>query len=310
MRDVDGAGQSPAARDSDAQAVMVESGTESEFSAAAQTAWRTYFPGLEHDPGQLLTSAEERRLARRIALGDNEARQQLIAANYRLVFHVVSRFRNLGVPLEDLIQEGNLGLIEAVDRFDPARGCRFNTYALLWIRGAVMRAASRLRAGMSVSERLAQSAARLRREEEVLAQELLRQPTAEELGRRVGMTAQQVDEARQMSRTPNSLESMESDDGRAVEEWLLPANDPTAADHVVRSELQVTISRSLQVLTPREREVLRLRFGLDADEPRSLAEVGRVLDISRQRARELEQSALRRLRSETAQDFGLAAAGD
>lgn len=277
-----------------------------EFAMAAATAWRTYHPeGDEYDT-DVLTPLQERVLARRIAQGDEDARRQLIAANYRLVFHVVSKFRHTGVPIEDLIQEGNLGLIEAVDRFDPGRGCRFNTYALLWIRGAVMRAANRLRAVMAVPERMAQTAARLRREEDVLAQELLRQPTSDEVAGRVGLSPERVEEARAVLRPAGSLDSPDSEDGRPPVEWLVSPDEPQVDDLLVRAALREAVAQGMDRLTPREREVVRLRYGLDTDEPRSLAEVGRALSISRQRARELEQSALRRLRHEPPTGFAIA----
>lgn len=282
----------------------------SEFALAAAAAWRTYYPGSDVGGESLLTLAEERVLARRAKAGDREARRHLIEANHRLVFHVVSRFRHTGVPLEDLIQEGNLGLIEAVDRFDLARGCRFNTYALLWIRGAVLRAATRLRPVMSVPERLAQTAARLRREEEVLTQELGRTPNAEEVGTRVGLSAEQVEEARRVVPVTSSLDGLEGEEGRSPDEWLLPSLEPSALERVALTDLRREVASGLELLTPRERDVLRLRYGLDTDEARSLAEVGRALSISRQRARELEQSALRRLRARPGWGQTLAQAGD
>ncbi|MBI2297925.1 MAG: RNA polymerase sigma factor RpoD/SigA [Armatimonadetes bacterium] len=280
-----------------------------EFAKAAATAWRTYHPGGDECATEVLTAEQERALARRVVHGDPEARRQLISANYRLVFHVVSKFRHTGVPLEDLIQEGNVGLIEAVDRFDAQRGCRFNTYALLWIRGAVLRAANRLRGVVPIPERMAQAAARLRREEEVLAQELLRQPTADEVGGRLGLASERVEEARHLLRPLSSLDSAESDDGRTSEAWTVPSPDPGADERLVLADLQAALEEGMLRLTPRERDVLRLRYGLDTDEPRSLAEVGRALSISRQRARELEQSALRRLRGNPTAGM-LAAAGD
>lgn len=285
-------------------------GGGSEFATAAAVAWRTYHPGGDLGTTSILTPDEERVLARRIAHGDEEARRELITANYRLVFHVVSRFRHTGVPIEDLIQEGNLGLIEAVDRFDPRRGCRFNTYALLWIRGAVLRAATRLRPLMPVPERLAQAASRMRREEDLLAQELMRQPTCDEVADRIGLSTARVEETRHLLRRPTSLDTPDSEDSRPADDWLVADNDPEMGARLARADVARAVAEGLEQLTPREREVLRLRFGLDTDDPRSLAEVGRVLDISRQRARELEQSALRRLRSKPPTSLCLAAAGD
>lgn len=282
-----------------------------EFTAAAAAAWRTYHPETDDIPGQLLTADQERDLARRIRAGDEEARRQLIAANYRLVFHVVSRFRYTGVPLEDLIQEGNVGLIEAADRFDEARGCRFNTYALLWIRGAVLRAVTRLREVIPVPERVAQAAVRLRRDEDELAQELQRLPSIDELSDRTGLPAQRVEAARHLLRTTSLQEACDPEEGRPAEEWMLASDEPSAPETLAQRQLARLIAGSLEQLTPRERDVVRLRFGLDTDEPRSLAAVGRSLRISRQRARELEQSALRRLRAATPRDLGwAAAAGD
>lgn len=299
-----------AVEDDEAEPLDVRAQAGSEFSTAAAVAWRTYHPDGRHPSRRILSTREERLLARRIAMGDDEARRELISANYRLVFHVVSRFRNTGVPIEDLIQEGNLGLIEAVDRFDPDRGCRFNTYALLWIRGAVLRASTRLRALMPVPERMAQAASRMRREEDQLAQELGRQPTAEEVADRLGASAQRVEETWHLLRPTGSLDAAEGDEGRSADEWLPSTADPAVDALMAQADLRRAVDEGLRQLTPREQEVLRLRFGLDTDQPRSLAEVGRAMDISRQRARELEQSALRRLRSRPPVGIDIALAGD
>jgi RNA polymerase primary sigma factor len=158
---------------------------------------------------------------------------------------------------------------------------------------------------------MAQTAARLRREEEVLTQELGRQPSAEEVASRVGVSAEQVEEARRLAPATSSLDGVETDEGRPPEEWLLPSTDPAVEEKMALEDLRREINDGMVLLTPREQDVLRLRYGLDTDEPRSLAEVGRALAISRQRARELEQSALRRLRHRPFFGLGLAPqAGD
>ena len=268
----------------------------SEFARATAAAWRSYYPGEVHDNAPVLSSAEEQALAQRVAEGDQQARSRLIEANHRLVFHVVSAFRRSGVPIEDLIQEGNLGLIEAVDRFDLHRGCRFNTYAILWIRGAVLRAALRQRTLVDVPERTAQAAARARKSHDELAAKLRREPSNAEVAARCGLSERQVDDLLRHVPTPGSLETLDAVDSTTPDEWLYTTEQRNPLDSIALQELHNHLLEGLKHLTEREREVIYLRYGLNDDEPHSLADVGRMLSISRQRARELEQNGLRRLR--------------
>jgi len=271
----------------------------SEFQEVASAAWQNYEHTLEEggDLNHLLSPEEELELARRCAHGDRAARQRLIEANYRLVFRVVSRYRHSGVPLEDLIQEGNLGLIEAVDRFDYRQAHRFSTYALLWIRGAVLRALHKLRPSVTVPQRVSTSAQKVWRTEEMLSQELQRRPTVSELARRCGLSEERVEELRNLPHYWVSLDlPVDEEEQTSLGEMLLPEEEPSLEDLVLREDLRQELEADLSRLPPREATILRLRFGLDNDEPKTLAEIGRQFNLSRQRVREIELTALRHLR--------------
>jgi RNA polymerase primary sigma factor len=245
---------------------------------------------------RLLTAAEEVELAMQIEAGSQQARRHLIEANLRLVVSVARRYSSSGLPLLDLVQEGNIGLMRAVEKFDYRRGFKFSTYATWWIRQAISRAvadkARTIRLPVHVGERHSQ----LLRITRTLSQELGREPTDEEVAAAAGLKVEQVRSLRMAAREPVSLDLPigDEDGGRLgdIIEDASPGPERTVTVSVVRSEIESILT----ALTPRERRVIQLRFGLVDDHQRTLEEVGRRLGVTRERARQIETTALRRLR--------------
>lgn len=247
---------------------------------------------------RLLTRDEEIDLARRIERGDAEARQTLIDANHRLVFSVVNKYRYSGVPLEDLVQEGFLGLIQAADKFDYRRNCRFSTVATIWIRAHVLQAIQNLRPLVHVPQRVANAAKRLWRASEELTHELQRKPNADELAAKLNLESERVEDLGRISQDWLSLDEPIGDEGDTVMlEMLSDAEHTTPAAEAVRSCLREQLTNAMKRLTDREQQVLRLRFGLDDGQERTLDEIGRHFDLTRQRIKEIETAALSKLRN-------------
>jgi RNA polymerase primary sigma factor len=245
---------------------------------------------------RLLTAAEEVELAMQIEAGSDHARRRLTEANLRLVVSVARRYTSSGMPLLDLVQEGNIGLMRAVEKFDHRRGFKFSTYATWWIRQAISRAvadkARTIRLPVHVGERYSQ----LLRTTRTLTQELGRDPTEEEIARAAGLRVDQVRSLVSAAREPVSLEvPIGDDDGGRLGDLIedaAPGPEETAAAEALRLEIETLLT----ALTPRERRVLQLRYGLVDDHQRTLEEVGRRLGVTRERARQIEATALRRLR--------------
>jgi len=247
---------------------------------------------------RLLTREEEISLARRIEAGDQDARQSLIDANHRLVFSVVNKYRYSGVPLEDLVQEGFLGLITAADKFDYRRGCRFSTVATIWIRAHVLQAIQNLRPLVHVPQRVANAAKRLWRANEELTHELHRKPLPEELAQKLSLESERVEDLTRISTDWLSLDEPVGEDGdTAMVEMLADTQETAPAKAAVLSCLRTQLSSAMQRLTEREQLVLRLRFGLDDGQERTLDEIGRQFDLTRQRIKEIETAALTKLRT-------------
>jgi RNA polymerase primary sigma factor len=246
--------------------------------------------------GALLTREEERELARRKDAGDEAAKKRLIESNLRLVMAITRNYTKADVPLLDLIQEGNLGLIRAVEKFDYRLGYKLSTYATWWIRQAITRALADQGRTIRLPVHVADQVRRLLRSRRQLAQKLNREPTLAELARDTQQSEERVRELLELVENPVSLETPVGDGesmyGDLIEDVHAVAPHDQTADKARRIEL----AGALELLNPRMRRVLALRFGLDGETPRTLEEVGSELGITRERVRQLETRALRELR--------------
>lgn len=255
----------------------------------------TYLKEIARIP--LLTREDEQALARRIQAGDERAKERLTEANLRLVVQVARRYLNRGLPLPDLIEEGNLGLLRAVEKFEPDRGTRFATYAAWWVRQAVVRALANQARMIRLPVHVELLLGRYAREQARLAQELGRSPTREELAAALGTTVEQIEELEEIKRPPVSLETPASEDDRALAD-VIPDTSSDPAERLAaffrdRADL-VSVFDDLAV---NERTVLRRRFGLDGDSPETLEAIGQRLGVTRERARQIEANGLRKLRA-------------
>jgi RNA polymerase primary sigma factor len=248
--------------------------------------------------GRLLDAGEERDLSRRAHGGDREARKRLIESNLRLVISIAKKYRGRGLPFEDLIQEGNAGLIKAVEKFDPEMGNRFSTYATWWIRQAVTRAIADQARTVRLPAHVVDSLYRLRRAESSLSVELGRDATEEELARRLGKGPDEARRLREVGQPISSINARLGDEEGSEVGDLLP--DERSGDDYVRVEVgqwEQMLAEAVRSLPEREAKVLEMRHGLDGSETRTLREVSEVLGISQERARQVEIKALRTIRT-------------
>ena len=245
----------------------------------------------------LLTAAEEISIAKRMADGDEEARKELIDANLRLVVSVAKKYVGKGLLFLDLIQEGNLGLIKAVEKFDYRKGYKFSTYATWWIRQAITRAIADQARTIRIPVHMVETINKLIRCQRQLIQELGREPRPEEIAKEMDITVEKVREIKKIAQEPVSLETPIGEEEDSHLGDFIPDEDaPEPATVASFTLLREQLMEVLDTLTPREEIVIRLRFGLDDGKSRTLEEVGRVFKVTRERIRQIEAKALRKLR--------------
>jgi RNA polymerase primary sigma factor len=294
------------AGESGAEPTTVEDLDDDVSGAAVEDALTQYMTQMARVP--LLTADEEKRLARIVRNGTPEeqatARQKLVESNLRLVVYIARRYAGrAALPLLDIVQEGNIGLMRAVDRFDPERGHRLSTYATWWIRQSINRAISAQARSIRLPAHLSDAIQKLYRLQRELAQNLGREPSRQELADASNMTVTQVDEALRAVAEPLSLETPVSDeDNTELGEFVSDPEADTPITALSRSELRTEISQTLSTLSERERAIIEQRFGIgeyESSGPRTLEDIATRMQLSRERVRQLEVRALRKMRRRT-----------
>ena len=256
---------------------------------------KMYFKEIGKIP--LLTADEERELAIRIEQGDDEARKKLCEANLRLVVSIARRYLNRGLSFLDLIQEGNLGLMKAVEKFDYTKGYKFSTYATWWIRQAITRSIADQARTIRIPVHMVETINKLIRIQRQLLQEYGREPTNEEVAKEMGITVEKVREIKKVSQDPVSLETpIGEEEDSHLGDFIADDDIPSPVDAAAYAMLQKQLREVLDTLSDREKKVLILRFGLDDGRPRTLEEVGKEFNVTRERIRQIEAKALRKLR--------------
>ncbi len=268
------------------------------LKASSGDALRTYLTEIGKVP--LLTAEAEVSLARRIERRDAAAKRQLIEANLRLVVSIAKHLVGRGLPILDLIQEGNLGLMRAVEKFDYRRGCKFSTYATWWIRQAITRALADQARTIRLPVHIVELLRRLIRVQRHLLQDMGREPTPGEIAAEMGTTARKMHEILKSSQRPVSLETPISDeDDSLLVELVEDARSPSPPTEVDRLQAGDDLALALDMLTQRERRIIELRFGLKGEYARTLDEVGREFGLTRERIRQIEVETLARLRTDS-----------
>lgn len=277
-------------------AFEVEDDEELDYSGIVEDSTRFYLKEIGKIP--LLTYEEEKALAIRIANGDEEAVDEMVLHNLRLVVMVAKKYKGCGLPLLDLIQEGNTGLIEGAKKFDLSKGYRFSTYATWWIRQKIGRALSNQSRNIRIPAHIAELTSKIKRAYGPLTQQLGRIPTEEEVAEYIGSDIDKVRVALDMSQATASLDVPVGEDDDATIGDLQPDNNAVNPYYNLVAEANKDIINSVfDTLGEREANILKLRFGIDTDHPHTLAEVGEIIGVTRERVRQLEVKALIKLRN-------------
>ena len=256
---------------------------------------RMYLKEIGNVP--LLTTEQEVELAKRVEAGDEEAKKQLTEANLRLVVSIAKKYVGRGMPFLDLIQEGNMGLMKAVDKFDYTKGYKFSTYATWWIRQAITRGIADTGRTIRVPVHMVETINKTLRMTRTLLQELGREPTPEEVAERLNVSVSRVREVLKISRDPVSLDTpIGEEDDSHLGDFIEDDSALSPADSAAFSMLRAELATALESLTDRERQVVKLRFGLEDGRARTLEEVGKEFKVTRERIRQIEAKALRKLR--------------
>ena len=284
---LDSAEEAPAERD-DRPSPVLDMSVEPSLDSL-----RLYLRQIGRVP--LLTAEQEVSLAKRIERGDMEAKAQMVEANLRLVVSIAKGYLGRGLSLLDLIQDGSLGLIRAVEKFDYRRGFKFSTYATWWIRQAVSRAIADKSRTIRIPVHMVEKLNQVMQVERQLVQRIGREPRVEEIADELGLSPGEVREIQRIAQTPVSLERPVGDEEAALGDFVEDERAPSPFDEASEVMRSDHLRRALAALPERERRVIELRFGLRGDQPRTLEEVGRAFGVTRERIRQIENSTLRKL---------------
>lgn len=284
-------------RESVQAAAAVESSAfipQAESEGGVQTPLETYLREINETP--LLSAEQERELAKRIGDGDVRARDQMVRANLRLVVNIARGYTGKGLGLQDLIEEGNLGLLRAVEGFDPAMGTRFSTYASYWIKQSIKRALINSAKTIRIPAYMVELLSKWRRANARLSEELGRTPTPEEIARVLGLPKKKLTIIKKAISIYNSVpQTDQADSGWSLGEVVMDERMKTPEDELLESDVLHHVLQMIEELDPREATVLRMRFGLDDMQPHTLKEIGERLGLTRERVRQIETGALSRL---------------
>ena len=270
-------------------------------SDAVQSPLETYL--REINETALLSADQEKTLARAIAVGDPGARDQMVRANLRLVVNIARGYTGKGLALQDLIEEGNLGLLRAVEGFDPDMGTRFSTYASYWIKQSIKRALVNTAKTIRIPAYMVELISKWRRANNKLTDELGRPPTSEEIAKLLGLPKKKLSIIKKAIRVYNSTpQTDQGDQGWSIEEMLMDTNAKTPDTEMVETDDLKQVMVLLDKMDKREATVLRMRFGLDDIEPKTLKEIGECLGLTRERVRQIESEALQKLNESLCSD--------
>ena len=295
-REEPAAGTCDEPHDDEAREDVMPKALDLSFQAGVSDPMRLYLKEIGRV--SLLTGDEEVALAKRIECGDETARRKLTEANLRLVVSIARRYQNRGMSMLDLVQEGNLGLIRAVEKFDYHKGFKFSTYATWWIRQAITRAIADQARTIRIPVHMFETLTKFNRVQRQLVQDIGREPTPEEIAAEMGTTPDKVHDLMRIGRDPVSLQTpVGEDDDSLLGEFI--ADDESVRPEVAVGEAMCGegLADLLDALTSRERQILRLRFGLEGDHPLTLEEVGQTFGLTRERIRQIEAKTLAKLRA-------------